>query len=314
MSLLTAIAMYAIWASLFTMSKVSLAFSTPAFITACRTILAAFLLLSYVFIKKKASFRLKGKQWALLFLFGLFAIYLTGTCEFAGLQYTSPAKASFIFNFAPIFSAILSYFHFKEKINALKWTGLTVAFFGILPVLFTETGSEEVFYSSFLSLPNILVTTSVFFSVYGWILLKKVLLDSTISSPLANGIGMLFGGGLALSHSLYFDTWTPLPIAEGGAIPHTKLIITMTLLSNVFCYNLYAMLLKKYTATFLSLINLLTPLFTSFLSWAFLREPLSPTIFTSTGIVSIGLLLVYYSELKQGYIPKNHKLTSSDSA
>jgi drug/metabolite transporter (DMT)-like permease len=309
MSFATVILMYAVWASLFAIGKISLALSTPAFITACRTLLAAPILLGYVAFRKKSSFRLKKEQWVLLVFIGFFSYYLTGTCEFFGLQYTSAAKASFIFNFAPLFSALLSYIHFKEKINKTKWIGLGIAFLGILPVLLIQTGSEEVFLSNFLSLPTLSVIASVLFSAYGWILLRKLLKGSDISPLLASGIGMLFGGGLSLLHSLYFDTWHPLPITDGNILSAAQWIIIMTILSNIICYNIYAVMLKKYTATFLSLIGLLTPLFASFIGWIFLGEPLSWTLFASSGIVSIGLLTVYYAEVKQGYIQKNQVTT-----
>ena len=67
-------------------------------------------------------------------------------------------------------------------------------------------------------------------------------------------------------------------------------------------------MLRRYTATFLSFMGLLSPIFASLTGWLFLGEPISWVIFLSTGIVSIGLWIVYYAELKQGYIQKTVKL------
>ena len=78
----------------------------------------------------------------------------------------------------------------------------------------------------------------------------------------------------------------------------------MTLVFNILCYNLYGFLLKKFTATFLSFIGLLSPIFASINGWLFLGESFSWVIFLSTGIVSMGLWIVYSAELKQGYIVK----------
>jgi len=50
--------------------------------------------------------------------------------------------------------------------------------------------------------------------------------------------------------------------------------------------------------------GLLSPIFASLNGWLFLGEPLSWVIFLSTGIVSLGLWVVYSAELKQGYIVK----------
>jgi len=64
-------------------------------------------------------------------------------------------------------------------------------------------------------------------------------------------------------------------------------------------------LLKRFTATFLSFMGLLSPIFASFTGWLFLGELPSWQIFLSTGIVSIGLWIIYRAELKQGYIKKS---------
>jgi drug/metabolite transporter (DMT)-like permease len=76
----------------------------------------------------------------------------------------------------------------------------------------------------------------------------------------------------------------------------------MAFVSNILCYNLYGTMLKRFTATFLSFLGLLSPIFASFHGWIFLNEPPSWIIFLSTGIVSLGLWIVYAAELKQGYI------------
>jgi len=67
------------------------------------------------------------------------------------------------------------------------------------------------------------------------------------------------------------------------------------------------LMLRRYTATFVSFMGLLSPIFASFSSWILLGEKPSLTIFASTGIVSLGLWLVYSAELKQGYIQKASK-------
>ncbi len=307
MSIALTVAMYAIWSSVFSFGKLALAFSPPIFLTGSRMILGAALLLGYIAIYKRSHFKMAKKQWFSLFLLGFFSIYLTNILEFWGLQHLSAAKTCFIYSLSPLFTAILSYVHFKEKINGKKWLGLGIGFVGILPVLFTQTGSENIFESSFLSLPTIAIMVAVLASVYGWILLRVNLKNTEVSPLMANGTSMLFGGTIALIHSFFIDSWNPLPIAQGHTSEVMGIIMVMTLLFNVLCYNLYGMMLRRYTATFLSFIGLLSPIFASLNGWIFLGEPLSWTILLSTAIVSSGLSLVYYAELKQGYIQKTSK-------
>jgi len=304
MSIVLSVAMYAVWSSVFTFGKLALAFSTPLFLTGSRMAIGGALLLGYIALYKRSNFKMKKKQWISLFLLGFFSIYLTNILEFWGLQHLSSAKTCFIYSLSPLFTAVLSYVYFKEKINGRKWLGLGIGFLGILPVLFTQTGSEELFKGSFLSLPTLAIIGAVLASVYGWILLRKNLKDTEVSPLMANGTAMLFGGMLALIHSGFSDLWSPLPITKGHTYDVMSIVMIMTLLFNIVCYNLYGMLLRRFTATFLSFIGLLSPVFASLSGRIFLGEPLSWTILLSTGIVSSGLSLVYYAELKQGYIIK----------
>lgn len=156
-----AFALYAVWSSVFALGKISLPFSTPFFLTGSRMLLGAALLLGYMALRKRSDFFMKGKQWFSLFLLGFFSIYLTNILEFWGLQYLSSAKTCFIYSLSPVCTALLSYVHFKEKITNMKWLGLGIGFIGVLPVLFTQTGSEGLFETSF-SLFQLLPSSALF--------------------------------------------------------------------------------------------------------------------------------------------------------
>lgn len=299
------IAMYAVWSNVFSLGKLALAFSPPIFLTGFRMFLAGVLLLGYLALAKREAFQLKRKEWLSLLLLAFFSIYLTNILEFWGLQHLSAAKTCFIYSLSPFFAAFFSYLHFQEKMNPRKWLGLSIGFLGCLPVLFSQTGSEELLQiGPFLSWPSLAVMGAALFGVYGWVLLRLVVKDSSVSPLMANGTSMFIGGIFALIHSWIVDPWNPLPIAQGhiGDVLQGSLILTF--ISNILCYNLYGMMLKRYTATFLSFIGLLSPIFASLSGWFFLGESLSWTIFLSTGIVTLGLSIVYQAEIKQGYIPK----------
>lgn len=302
MSILLVILMYALWSSSFPLAKFALQYSPPIFLTSFRMLLAAIILLAFVLYKKRESFKLSWKQYLSLFLLGFFSVYLTNICEYWGLQYLSAAKTCFLYSLSPFFSIFFSYLHFKEKLSLRKCLGLAIGFVGFIPVLMMQSGSEDLFslFGSF-SLPDLAVIGATLFSVYGWVLLR-VLVKKDISPSMANGSSMLFGGLLALVHSLFIDNWTTSPIAEGSALPFIGSVAAITFISNIVCYNLYGFMLKRFTATFLSFAGLLSPIFASLNAWVILGERPSPIIFLSTAVVCIGLWLVYQAELKQGYI------------
>lgn len=310
MSIALVILMYATWSSIFSLGKMTLQYSPPVFLTGFRMALAGVILLLFLKFFKRASFRFDKKQLLSLGLLGFFSIYLTNILEFWGLQHLTAAKTCFIYSLSPFFAALFSYLHFKEKMNGSKWLGLGIGFAGMIPVLLTQTGSEELLNAfSFLSWPTLAIMGAALFSIYGWILLRLVVKDESraLSPMMANGVSMLIGGTLAFIHSFFVENWSPIPVASADFGAFFKGTLLMTLISNILCYNLYGMMLKRYTATFLSFMGLLSPIFASLSGWLFLGEVPSWTIFLSTGIVCLGLWIVYRAELKQGYIVKRSK-------
>ncbi len=219
------------------------------------------------------------------------------------------AKTCFFYSLCPFFSALFSYLHFGEKMNGRKWLGMGIGFMGFIPVLASQKGAGELLSSfAYLSWPEISMLAAAACTSYGWILLRLLVKGESISPLMANGASMLIGGSFALFHSLLVDSWTPIPVLFENIPLFLQGTLMMTLISNVICYNLYGLVLRKYTATFVSFMGLLSPIFASLNSWIILGEKPSMIIFASTGIVSIGLWLVYSAELKQGYIQKSEKI------
>lgn len=303
MSILIAIFMYAVWSSVFSLGKMALLYCPPLFLTGARMVLAGVLLLGFLAIFKRSSFKLNRVQIFSILLLAFFSIYLTNALEFWGLQYLSAGKTCFIYSLSPFFAALFSYLHFGEKMNGRKWLGLSIGFLGFIPVLLSQSGPEELLNAfSIFSWPALAIMGAALCSVYGWVILRLVVKDHAISPLMANGASMFIGGLLAFGHSFLIEGWNPLPFQIAHIGPILQSTLLMTLISNIICYNLYGMLLKRFTATLLSFIGLLSPIFASLHGLLFLGEPISWTILLSTGIVCLGLWIVYYAELKQGYI------------
>ncbi len=309
MSIFIVIAMYGVWSSMFSLAKCALQYSPPFFLTGFRMALAGMILLTYLGWRNRSSFKLTRKQWVSIGLLAVFSIYLTNVLEFWALQYLSAAKACFIYSLSPFFAAFFSYLHFGEKMNRRKAVGLGLGFLGIIPILTLQTGAEELLHAfSFFSWPTLAVMGAALCSVYGWVLLRLIVKDQMISPLMANGSSMMIGGILAFGHSFLIESWQPTPVAVGSFAPFLGWTLLMAFISNIVCYNLYGMMLKRYTATLLSFIGLLSPVFASFHGWLFLGESLSLMIFASTGIVCLGLWIVYGAELKQGYITNRENI------
>ncbi len=297
------ILLFALFASLFTLSKTALEFSEPFFLIGSRMTIAGILLLTHQFIFNRKAFKIKTSHILPLVILGLVSIYITNIAEIWGIQYMSSAKACLIYSLSPFIAALFAFWLLNERLTPKKWIGLCIGFVGLTPILFTNSSSSELAKDLlFFSRAELALVIAVFSSVYGWILLKKIINEYRYTPIMANGFSMLIGGVLALFHSyMSGEAWTPFPVVSGKYAPFIECTLWMTLISNVVCYNLYGYLLKRFSATFMSLAGLVTPLFASLFGWYFLNEVITWHFFASMVLFSIGLALFYQEELSNNF-------------
>lgn len=293
------ILLYALFASVFTAGKLGLAAASPFFLVGSRMAIAGLLMLGYLFFFKRQEFRLKKEDLLQFFLLGMFNIYVTNACEFWGLKYLTSSKACFLYSLSPFVSALLAYWLLKEKMNSKKWLGLIVGFVGFIPILLNQTSQEELT-GHFLvfSWAELAVMTAAVSSVYGWIVLSK-LVRGGYHPLMVNGVSMTLGGAMTLVQSLFLETWNPVPVTDFATF--FMVCAFLMTVSNFICYNLYGYLLKRFSATFISFAGFTTPLITAVLGWLFLGETVNFSFFLSAGIVFAGLTLFYYEELRASY-------------
>ncbi|MDN3504486.1 MAG: DMT family transporter [Rhabdochlamydiaceae bacterium] len=298
MRILLSILLFAMWSLAFPLGRYLVEYASPVFVTGSRMTIAGLLLIGYMFIKKRKSLIISKKQLLSVVILGVISIYLSNVLEFYGLKTISAGKTCFIFSLSPLFAALFSYFHFKEKITPLKWVGLGVGFGAVIPALLSS--SPGALYG--FGVAELAVAVAALCSVYGWVLLRMIVKDNEMSPLVANGYSMLIGGAIALGQSYMTEDWSPLPIESGQIWPILGGVGVLILISNLLCYNLYGYLLKKMTATLMSFFGLLSPIYASLLSYLILGELPRVEILASTFVVIFGLWLVYKAEQKQGYI------------
>jgi len=294
------ILLYALFASVFTISKTGLQYTQPLFFVGTRMMVAGVLMLVYQYLMHRESFVFKKEHFWRLLRLAAFNIYLTNVFEFWGLKHLTSFKTCFIYSLSPFVSVLLSYFMFTEKMTGKKWIGLLIGFIGMVPIFLQETVSEEKLgHILFLSWGELAVMIAAVSSVYGWILLRQLVKENGYSPLMANGLSMLTGGSMALVHSFMVEDWNPVPVTQ--MTPFLECTILLIIISNLICYNLYGFLLRKYTATLMSFAGFSTPLFTAFFGWIFLGEYVTGAFYLTAVIVFFGLVIFYQEEIKQGY-------------
>ncbi len=286
----------ALYGSVFAFGKLTLEYAPPVFITAARMLLAGFLLLGYQFLFRRKHFILKTKHLWPMIVIGCTNVYLTNVLEYWGLQFMEAGKACFIYSFSPIATAILSYLWFNEKVTLKKWMGLSIGVLGFIPILIVHSRAEDNSgYFLFLSYAELAILGAAIATAIGWIVMRQVVKKHAYSSVMANGSSMLIGGTLALIHSFIVEDWSPTPITD--LEPFLGWFLLLTLISNLIAYNLNTVLLRHYTATYLSFAGLSQPFFAALFGWIFLAEVMSSYFWLSVFAVSIGLYIYYQEEL-----------------
>jgi drug/metabolite transporter (DMT)-like permease len=291
------ILLYALFGSSFPISKTLLGFVGPIFLTGIRMFIAGSLLLIYQYCYAHDHFKFRWKNAIWYAQVVLFGIYLTYILRFWGLASLTSAKTAFLFNMMPFFSAFYSYFTFKERLTRQQWIGLAIGFLGFIPILISTSGPEkrlgELF---FISWPELAVLAAVACQSYSWIIMRYLIKEKQYAPTMINGMTMFSGGILALITAYFAEPISR--VADPGAFLSWLLLVI--LISNIICHNLYAHLLRKYTATFLAFAGFLGPLFSALYGWFFRAEKITWHFYLSAVIVFIGLYLFYRHELKHG--------------
>jgi drug/metabolite transporter (DMT)-like permease len=288
--------LYLICASTFIISKAALGVAEPIFYTGIRMMVAGMLMLAYHWWKNGKKLGIKPAHYP-LFLGGIL-IYIYGSYvpDNIALKYVSCGKACFFYNLSPFISALFSYWFFAEVMTPKKWLGMLIGFAGFTPMLMTCSDGGGLF----RGWPELLLLIAVICSVWGWIIVRQLVKLHGYSTWVVNGVSMTGGGLLALGNSFFVESWEPVPVSNVASfLWYTVLIM---IVSNLIFSNLYTILLKQYTATFLSFAGFTAPLFAAGLGWVFFSETASWDIIPSTVLVLCGLYIFYREELRQGYL------------
>lgn len=290
--------LFALFASLFSLSKSALSVSEPFFLIGSRMTFAGVMLLAYQQFFTSEKIKIKAEHFKHFLMLAVFNIYITNIAEIWGIKHMVSSKACLIYSLSPFLSALLAYFVLRETLNPRKWMGMAIGFIGLWPIL-TQKTAAEITSGNFgmFSMAELSLLIAVLTSVYGWILLKKLVQEFNYSFITANGFSMALGGFISLIHSYTSgEAWNPVPVSN--FIPFLQITLTMCIISNIICYNLYGYLLRRFSATFMSFAGLVTPLFASLFGWLFLGETISYHFFISMALFCFGLTVFYQEELK----------------
>jgi len=248
---------------------------------AIRSIVAAGLLIIWAQIRGIWIFARDGTLAAgmvagLLFAFEFVFIY-------AGLGYTNASRMSVFVYLAPPLTALgLHFFVRGERLGALQWTGVVVAFAGLV-VAFAEGFSSNLntFWGDLCG-----VIAAVLWASTTVLIRATSLTRATATKTLFYQLGV----------SAVVLPLASLLLGEKGITEVTPLVLASLAYQGVIVafasYLAWFWLLTRYLAARLSVLSFLTPLFGMASGVVFLSEPLSAHFALAALLIAAGIALV----------------------
>lgn len=249
---------------------------------ALRSILSAMMVYPLIHLTVRQKLWNKTYLSSGLLVGGLFAIefYLVGEA----LRHTSASHTIVLLYTAPIFVALG--LHWKlpsERLSTLQWSGIMVAFLGIVVSFLFRSQSAQAGVSLWGDCLALLA--GIFWAATTISVRLSVLAEAPATQTL---FYQLFIGGVVL---------LPLSILTGQAEIHwTNLAILSLLFHTVLIsfasYLIWFWLLKKYLASRLGVFSFLTPIFGLIFGVFLLNEKIELNFMIGTAMVMCGVIMV----------------------
>jgi len=207
---------------------------------------------------------------------------------FLSIEYTkSLAGISILIQLAIPFSILLSWIIFKDKLNRLRIIGLTIAFIGMLFLLYSPDllSSRKAFFIAIGSA----VSMGIYFVVVKKV--KKVKSVAIIAWTSFLGIPMMY---LFMLYSN--QSFEVLYNIKSNLTYYSFIYIVIA--SSIIGHGIWAYLIKIEDISFISPFLLLVPLFTSILSIFVFDEQFSISFIILGSMIIIGIFLVFISKNK----------------
>jgi drug/metabolite transporter (DMT)-like permease len=250
------------WGMSFVWSKIVLGYYEPITTVLLRLIMSSALLFAGLAAFGKLR-RLRRSDLKLFMLSAAFNPFLYFLGENYGLKYSSPTVTAVIIATIPVFTPVVAYLIYREKLSLLNIFGLVVSFLGVLFMLLEQDYSLSVSPVGVAWLA-LAVITAVCYSV----LLKKLAVryDAFLIIAVQNLIGTFY----FLPLFLVFD------FAQFITVKPTTELVTSLLLLAVFASSLafvfFTISSREIGISRTNLFTNLIPVFTAIFSFLILGE------------------------------------------
>lgn len=201
---LLAILCCCLWATAFVGIKIGLKYSPPLQFAGLRFFLSGCILL-FLIPKKERKLLLIIKNLRIITIVGILQTTLLYAFFYTGLSLVPASLGAMLVGSGPLFAAILAHIFIKnDKLNLRKVAIISLGFSGIIIISLGKTQGTES--NPFLWLGIILLLFNNIVSGLANIVVAKN--KRNISAIFLSSTSLIFGGGLLMIISSFFEKWT----------------------------------------------------------------------------------------------------------
>ncbi len=271
------------WGMSFIWSSVLLKYYEPVTIIFVRLVISSALLFTFFHLSGQKA-RVKKKDYLLIFLSALFNPFLYFLGENYGLKYSTPTISAVIIAMIPVFSPVIAYLSFREKLTPINFVGIAVSFCGVIMMLVNGSLSLTA---------DVRGVAFLFGAVFAALLYSVMLrrLTATYSAVWLVAAQNLIGVLLFLPLFMLNEYKTAIAVPITREIISSMLLLAVLASSVAFVFFAYSVKLLGISKT--NIFSNLIPVFTAVFSYFLLSEYFSLQKIAGITLVIAG---VYLSE------------------
>ncbi|MBN1116302.1 MAG: DMT family transporter [Bacteroidales bacterium] len=277
------------WGLSFVWYKLALVHFRPISLVLARLIFSFPLLMLSALLMKRLN-KINRKDIPNFMLLALFEPFLYFMGESFGMQYVSSTVASILIATIPIFTSVLAYFIYKEKLTANNYFGVMLSFAGVLIVIFADSRG---FSASWLGI--LLMLVAVFSGMWYGFSIKRI--GGKYNSLTIVSVQNLIGTIYFLPFFFIFDFNEV--ISKKWTFEMLLPMLYLSLFASTIAYIGFIQGLRKLGVSKATVFANFIPVFTAVFAFFILGEPI--TFFKIAGIILViaGLIMAQASNRRR---------------
>ena len=225
-------------------------------------------------------------DWGAMALLGIFGVVGYHYFFFSSLRYTATANTAIINAFNPVVTGMMAALFIGERLSRRQYAGIAVALLGVLTLL--TRGRPAALLTLQLNQGDGLMLCAVLCWVVYSLIIKQ--LSQRYSGLTITFYAALAGVGQLLLLASWERWWQQLATLSLSSL---VAVVYMGVAASGVAYLLFNLSIQRVGPTrTASVVYSLVPIFVAALAWIFFREPLTPTMVVSMGLILLGINVV----------------------